>query len=473
MSGPWEKYNDVAQSSAPVDDGPWAKYSDTPAVEMAPKKELTFNQKLLNLLKPVGQALDYGGGIVRTGIGEAMGAASGNDVVRDGDWSKAFKGEAPSSAELLDRAGVPQGGQLSDVLPSAYSETGDGLALQKGGWADPTARGAAGLAMDITTDPLTYLSGGLSVASKAKDAGKVVSAANKVVNPASNLMERLGKDIYKSGLKRIDQEALKYGKEPVSDLLMKEGVTGSYGKISKEMDRLAADRVTKQKAILQAADDAGVKVDMSQAMKSVDELIGDYKASRDPLKQQASARLSGDSARYKSLDTLPEGVQGPVFPIGVQQANDFKTSIYNEMPKGAFAEAISNKSKNYLAGQKAMARGLKEGVEGAAAQIGRGDELRQLNDELGRLLTTQDRAAAEAFKEGNKNMLTSVDGGLIGMAQQNPYIFAAKKAADVAKMTGPRTTTGKFMYDQGRGQLSGPVWDLLLRQQLINRDQQK
>lgn len=279
-------------------------------------------------------------------------------------------------------------------------------------------------------------------------------------------MEDAGKSIYKSGLKRIDQEGLKYGKEPVSDLLIQEGVAGGYGKISSAMDALSADRVAKQKAILAEADKAGIKVDMTDSMKPIDEMIAELKASRDPKAQAVARKLEGESARYKSLDTLPEGVEGPIFPIGVQQANDFKTSIYGDLPKGAFAEAVSGKSPMYISGQKQMARGLKEGVESAAGQINKGDELKQINDELGRLLTSQDRAQAEAIKEANKNAVTSVDAMIAGA--NNPKMLLLKKAADIAKMTGPRTYTGRTLYNQGKGELSGPIWDLLLRHSLIN-----
>jgi hypothetical protein len=138
----------------------------------------------------------------------------------------------------------------------------------------------------------------------------------------------------------------------------------------------------------------------------------------------------------------------------------------------AYKDAINSEHGQIF--QKEINRGLKEAVEDSV-QKSLGDDaaqaLRSKNDELGRILTSKDRALIEAEKEANKNALTSID-ALAGSVSLKA--LAMKKAADFAKMTGPRTTTGKFLYDQGRGQLSGPIWDILLRQSAIeaNRDEQ-
>jgi hypothetical protein len=457
---PWEKYSQkVAANEAAK---PWEKYKEantqtTPAQE-SPKEEASSIKNILGKgLDYTLRGLDYAGGVVRTGLADTLLPA---DQITKADWDKALKGKALQSAEILDRAGVPEMGKLSDIAPGLYSESGDGFALQQGGWADPSTRGALGLALDIGTDPLTYATLGASSAGKAK---------KLLVAPASEAMEQAGKAIYKSGLKRIDQEAIKYGKEPVSDVLMKYGISGSAGSIQNQMDDLAGKLYKQQQGILQAADEAGQVVPMQDAMKAAENYVAGIRASRDPVKQAAADKLLSSIADYKKLDVMPNGRFGPAQPIGVMQANEFKTSIYDSLPKGAWAEAASGLEPSLIAGKKQQARGLKESVEAAASNIGKGDELKQLNDELGRLLTTKDKALSEANKEANKNLFTSVDGIIAGA--NNPTMLAVKKAADFAKMTGPRTSTGKFLYNQGKGELSGPIWDILLRQAAIEANQ--
>lgn len=117
------------------------------------------------------RGLDYAGGIVRTGIANIEDAALpvrnkileavGSDfrekpMYQEGDWSKALSGEAPTSSEQAQRMGLPEMGKLSDVAPGLYSETGEGLPLQKGGFFDPTTRGVVGLGRDIIADPITH-----------------------------------------------------------------------------------------------------------------------------------------------------------------------------------------------------------------------------------------------------------------------------------------------------------------------------
>ncbi|NBO22189.1 hypothetical protein EBU94_02450, partial [bacterium] len=111
------------------------------------------------ILEPVGKVLGYPGGLVRGAIAGAIEKATGRDDLVN--LKDVLKGEAPFSSEIMEKMGVKEGKSLSDVLPSLYSKTGnEWTKLQKGGLLDPTARGAAGLATDIITDPLTYATAG-------------------------------------------------------------------------------------------------------------------------------------------------------------------------------------------------------------------------------------------------------------------------------------------------------------------------
>lgn len=77
-----------------------------------------------------------------------------------------LKGDKEGFGQVMEQSGVGEGGSFSDIAPFLYSETGEGLALERGGSFDPTARGTAGLVGDILLDPTTYLSGGAAGAVK-------------------------------------------------------------------------------------------------------------------------------------------------------------------------------------------------------------------------------------------------------------------------------------------------------------------
>jgi hypothetical protein len=130
-------------------------------------KALEYASSALEKAEPVLKVLGYPGGLVRGAIAGGLEAATGRDDLVD--IKDVLKGEAPSSTEVLEKLGVKEMGSLSDVLPELYSETGKGIALQKGGLFDPTTRGTLGFAADVVTDPLTYLAGA-GIAAKGAEA---------------------------------------------------------------------------------------------------------------------------------------------------------------------------------------------------------------------------------------------------------------------------------------------------------------
>jgi hypothetical protein len=128
-------------------------------------------QQLLNGLDMGAKALDYAGGAVRTTAGIPFGASDVQDLIDGLKLKKHF----PSSTTMLKKAGVPEGASLSDVVPGMY-----GGVLAKGGAFDPSARGAAGFALDAATDPLTWVSGGgASVARREAELAAEKAAAKE------------------------------------------------------------------------------------------------------------------------------------------------------------------------------------------------------------------------------------------------------------------------------------------------------
>lgn len=136
------------------------------------------------------RGLNYVGGLGRGAVAGAMEPIVGKDLV---SAEQVFKGTVPSTLELLQKAGVPKGPSLSEILenrarrnplfklPSMmYSETGEGLPLQKGGTFDPNVREMAGLVGDVGLDLSTYVLPWLKMAKVAKP---VARTAEVLLNP--------------------------------------------------------------------------------------------------------------------------------------------------------------------------------------------------------------------------------------------------------------------------------------------------
>jgi len=113
-----------------------------------------------------------------------------------------IKGQKEGFGQVMEQAGVGELGKLSDVMGFMYNDTGEGIALQRGGVLDPTGRGFAGLVGDIFLDPTTYLTAGGSAGRKFLTAkglkylskeGKAVAAAEwKAIEPQFKAALKIG-----------------------------------------------------------------------------------------------------------------------------------------------------------------------------------------------------------------------------------------------------------------------------------------
>lgn len=266
------------------------------------------------------KALDYAGGLARTGVYGAIDdvrrlpdvasyvAQNGklpsddfdNAVVTSQDKLNALKGSAPSSNEYFEKAGIPKGPNVELNLPVV-------------GKINPSVRGAVGMVADGALDPAMYLTGGAAALDRAaleaggKDlllnaASKGAKVADSVVNAPSHLVGKLGNKVYKSGLKRIDQEVAEYGKEPVSDVLMQHNIAGTANSINDQMQGLSDKLLFERNKILQEATNNGATTSMDKAMVPVDQKIALIRASRDPKLQPLADALESEAKKYRALD---------------------------------------------------------------------------------------------------------------------------------------------------------------------------
>jgi len=114
--------------------------------------------------------------------------------------------EKEFGAEVLEQAGVPEGGRLSDLIGKTW--------VSEKMQFDPTARGAAGLAMDILFDPLTYLPiGPMGKVKVMSRGGKVTITAAAEKGLTAMRYKQVGVAANRLGRRRVRDVAVEAGEE--------------------------------------------------------------------------------------------------------------------------------------------------------------------------------------------------------------------------------------------------------------------
>lgn len=176
-----------------------------------------------------------------------------------------------------------------------------------------------------------------------------------------------GKAIYKSGLKKIDQEVAKYGKEPVSDLLMKNDIAGNSKQIFDKMQSLGDKLLAERNDILGQATKAGAEVDVKAALKDAQALVDNMKGVDNPEMKKAVQMLQGRIDKYMSRAAKPAQAAKPEIratsltpqlkelPVSVNQAPlDPKTRMIREQqftPRPELTEYMAPTLSNPATGE--------------------------------------------------------------------------------------------------------------------------
>lgn len=361
-----------------------------------------------------GRGLDWAGGLARTGAAAAIDPFVEAELVKSEDIMKALEGQAPGTAEYLERAGS---GDLGSVdLPLVGKVTG---------------RDVAGFAGDVLLDPLTYVSFGTAPAIRA--AGK-----------AGKIAEKAGKGIYKSApmMQALDKQAIKMNKKfadnivsKPSEILMEAGISGTNENIAKKSGDLMDTLLTKRDEILKQADEAGAVVDPNEAMRYLDAKKSEYIGGKNPYKKQAAEKVSEQVFDYRQLEALT--------PSEMAEINaDFYTKF-----KDAYRKGDVGKIEDTLIKQQGY--GTKKAIENSVEKVlpGMGQELAKTNADLSALLTVQKKLASEGSKQGKK-MITEVD-AIVGSF--NPWAAVAKKGAALTMSDFGRTKAGQGIRKLGLG----------------------
>ncbi len=445
MAKPWEKNYSVAASEpseSDLDQGPWSKFAQRtpPAVNnLLPTEQPPAEEQEPGMLSSVLhsapveyglKALDYPGGIVRTALAGGAGLLTGDQPVDEDDLVNTLKGQAPSSAEYMQRLGVSEG-------PSMQVPFTDNKRI--------SLRDAEGFAMDVVTDPLT-----------------LISKSVKALRPAGVAAEKAGASVYKSGLKKIDEKLVEKGAGPVSDVLLKEGKVGTTKKLAKEADEIGKKALAERATLYKKAAEKGVTIDMGFPLEQAEKHL--KKMASDPglaLQMQPYVDLMESYKKAGKVD------------IGT--LSDWKTNLYNALPATAFD---GPKLKSHAAEfKKALSNDFKNAIVGAGnkAEKGLGDKIDKLNETMQSVIEARKPMKMQVRRANTPNAITAVDsmlaaaGGTIGGIPGAALAVGGKKAVQGANTTLGRTAAGKGLIEMGK---SG-VPDALIRQGMIDAQRRK
>ena len=396
------------------------------------------------------RALDYAGGLARTGAAAAADPFVDQDIVQSRDLMSALQGQAPPTEEFLTRAGVPEGASVSDVLPGLYSETGSGLPLEQGGFMDPNVRDVVGFAGDVALDPLTYLSLGGSAALKqgAKGAGKAAETAAKTVDLATNIggktTKKAGESFYKSGFKREVSKLTERGlnADKALDDIFEQGLKGTKKGFTKKVNNRIQELSLERNLLFGQLDDAA-RVNMDKAVepsiRKISRLVDEKRITPDNAEQMfdfiGNIRGQGD--------------------LTLKEASNLKTSLYERLPESAF-DAFGRQKQDFKSIVKNVGKGIRDQVEDAAEVVrkGAGSDVADINEKWGGLISLGKPLRAEARKAGGRDLLTQTKAALTAL---NPWATAAMYGAQGINSSPFRTYTGRGLARAGQSGLVDPV----------------
>lgn len=503
----------------------------------APQSTTPISDAVKTGLSVVGHGLDTAGGAVRTtlaqllqhklkgmaGIAQVAGAPVDPDKInfaKPEDIANTLRSEAPRTKEYLERVGLPNA-NLSDIVPG-YAEAGKGgmFTPEKGGKLDPSALGAAGLVGDIATDPLTYLSAGLSNAAKtgttsdllkksllANDQGLTMGGkiANMVLNPIESLSRGGAKSAYAKAFEKVDS---KFNKpEQLAKIAQETGFWGSPESSVehfKNINQKAGDKIG---TLMDSAASNGAEVNLDKSFQSAlakaNELKGTGNLEDAALASQIEKRVKELQDAHAKFETsivpeVPAQYQTPMYgkeelvpgtgipqqviknrigsTVPVNEANQIKSnlnSFTNFNPSDI--DAVANQSRKAVA--QPLSSSIKDAIKVSDPDLY--ERLLEANDRYSstspQVMKKLEQFSTQAPQQRGPFGGTKVDAilggaGLAGAthtggASMLPLV--AKKLMDAGQSFEGRTARGALLNKIGQN--SNGVTDEALRQFILNQ----
>ena len=292
----------------------------------------------LSGLQATGEFIDtYTGAPARAAIGAAQ--RGENPLSAGYEQFGEDPSQAPTGKELAQTAGVPDNA-LSEVIPSFFTEDDKEaekwFKFKKGGMADVTASGAAGLGLDIAADPTNLIPG------KAVTAG--LKGVKKGVDKAGKAIGAVGK----TGAKAIGKATSKTGAALTG---LPEGVITNYIKKRKAIDKVIAkygDDVTGAADELRKSMNNSISLKIGQLSDEIGEII---EGASKGVKVKASAITD-------ALENVKGGIDVDLNPEAISEIEEL---IERVSKKGEFLGAKEvNNVKRFLQ-ERAKSSYLKPG----------------------------------------------------------------------------------------------------------------
>lgn len=386
------------------------------------------------------QALNYTGGLGRGTVAAALEPLVDKDIVSP---EEIMTGRVPGSAELLERAGVPAGYSLADIVP----------AIEKGSMMDITARGAAGVVGDVALDPATYL------LPMVKGAGMAAKGARVALNPLGEALGAAGKGIskagtsaYKSAFEKADRAlATRYGKGSIADILKSEGFKGSAEEALQKATSINESLGAKIGDYRAAADMAGT-LEKPQSFDEAQKVIQKYRTASDPKMMSIADNLQEILDSYSTMPPKTASELATVKRVNLDMAGgDSAFDAMKSSPERAEAQL-----RRALA--KALGKSEDDAVKAALSPEEFADYLATKKDygvttkfaqkELNKL------AGQEMTRTGVLPSAVDVMGTGAAVASGQPIAMGAmalKKARDIGRLTSTKTRGGLALESLGEG----------------------
>lgn len=427
--------------------------------QSAAEPSIPVSKKEPGILEKATRGLNLAGGAVRGAIAGAVEPLIGKDIV---SAEEVKSGTVPGASELMARAEVPEGFSLSDIAPSMYSQDGEGLALEKGGMFDPTARGTAGLAADILTDPLTYLAAPLKAAQVARAgtaAGKALKLGEVLINPIGEAigaagagLKKGGEAMYKSAFEKADQAlATRYGKGSIADILKSRGFKGSAEQALEKTSEINQELGKKIGSFRETADLTGI-LEKPMNFEAAEKVVQKYRVSSDPEMMGIADNLQEILDSYKGMPPKTATELATVKRTNLDMAGgDTAFDMLKSSPDRAKAEL-----------RRAIGKSLGEAEDSAVKQALSPEQYKEY------LKTKRDYGVTTKFAQKELNKLARAEMTRTGVAPSAVDIMgmgvaaaagspigmgamAAKKARDIMRLTGTKTRLGPMMESVGGG----------------------
>lgn len=393
-------------------------------------------------------------------LGLGLEAATGKKVFTKKDWDNAAdfsnNEKFPSTNEMFQRAGVPEGAKLSDYVPgyAEPSKINPWWQPEKGGMVDPTIRGTVGAFMDTAIDPMTWLSFGGSALLKKAAQEELVSKTlgakplsmvdGALANfgkaqqsiPGGSLVQSIatapqkiagwvGDRFYNTPISSITDQATKMGKENVADTLYKQGVWRP-GQIESGVQSAMKKLKGARDAMSQAAEDAGSHAEISDITAPLKEMHAKLSGVPQPDAQGAAAKLEALINHYEDigkgtpaipskteiipssiLDSSGQPIMTEKFTPGVDAipgkkiSSSGSTEIKTAAGKGFKPQQASTFDKEIQQAEMAGGRQAAENSIGRPFGSGAQQNFSDINAALGGLLSTK-QGQATAVNQGER-----------------------------------------------------------------------